>query len=75
VPVLSTPQTDPIVLTREYSLGRIVPDGDAAELAAAIEASLAEQLRIPSERRLAFIERYAWEAQAESLLNLYDRIL
>ncbi len=75
VPVLSTPQTDVVRLTDEYRLGRIIPDGDDADIAEAIRRAFSDGLKIPPERRRAFIERFCWEAQAEELLGLYERII
>jgi glycosyltransferase involved in cell wall biosynthesis len=74
VPVLSTPQTDPVALTREYRLGRIIPDADAEQIAKEIRSALEERLTIPKESRAAFVDRFCWESQRQALLDLYGRL-
>ncbi len=76
VPSVSTPQQDVARLTREFSLGEVVPEADAAQLLAVARRRLFEAPEpIPAERRQAFISAYSWEAQQSSLREVYDEIL
>lgn len=76
VPVISTPQTDVVILTKEYELGAIVPDGDQEALSKIIVSMLLEDAKpIPPDRRDAFIKEYCWENQQTKLLKLYSGLL
>lgn len=75
VPIVSTPQQDVAALTEAYELGDVVAEDDAEALLAVARRRLLQRCEPPPEdRRQAFIQRYCWEAQEETLLGVYDEL-
>jgi glycosyltransferase involved in cell wall biosynthesis len=76
LPLVVSKTRDVARFVTETGNGIVTDTGDPAALAAAITRAIAQRDTLkPDARTLAMLrQRYAWQAQATKLVNLYDRI-
>jgi glycosyltransferase involved in cell wall biosynthesis len=78
LPVLSTPLEAIADISQRYDVGRVAPSLDPADIAAALNALLADQDALEHMRRnaLAAVQNdLCWEKEQQRLIQLYQRIL
>lgn len=74
LPILASSLSDISVFVREFGCGLVVDQTSPAAIATGVEQVLARpgDFRIAAERREAFTNEYAWDAQRQKLIDLYD---